>query len=476
MLYCTGLGLALEYRLEGAPPAEDSVSVGTTTRAGLPSFLSYVQRSGAWDALAHHVRLPVQERRTGFTHVQKSQALVIALAAGCRHTRDSDFVLGPDPLAAALLRLPRWPHSSALTRHLRAFRPQHVAALRAAVEAVLAQHSQARWRLRRTARAQREHGVVVDCDQTAISANGRTYTGTAKGHLKKKGDRGYQATVAFAGDPSGGGDEVLAVFLDPGNTHARRRFPDVLAALERVLGPLERLPNLVLRFDCQYATADDLALLLRRGLRFVGRNYADATAAGWARDRRGDADWIELSPIKWVCELGDGPVSPTRPDVVCRRLLVRSTGARQRLGYTALVTNIPAEELPSAEVEPFYEQRQTIEGWLSEATAALQLKGLWSRTCEGIEACLLHAALASNLLNWWERRELLPDSDLPLLGLRQVIGRVVTLPARVVATRAGQLRLFLPTHHPYARRLVPPAASWQLPLPLFPFTLCDAHF
>ena len=82
---------------------------------------------------------------------------------------------------------------------------------------------------------------------------------------------------------------MLAVFLDPGNAHATWRFADALAALERVLGPLARLPGLVLRFDCQYATADALAELLRRGVHFVGRVYADATAAGWARDHRGDA-------------------------------------------------------------------------------------------------------------------------------------------------------------------------------------------
>jgi hypothetical protein len=476
MLHCTGLASAVQYRLEPVPAPEDSVPVGTTARAGLPSFLSYVQRTGAWTTLAGHLRLPVQERRSGFTHLQKSQALVTALAAGCRRARDSDFVLSPDPLAAGLLGLPRWPHSSALTRHLRAFRPQHVATLRAGLEAVLAQHSQVRQRLRQATRATPGQWLVVDCDQTAISANGRTYTGTARGHLKKKGDRGYQVTVAFAGDPSGGGDEVLAVFLDAGNTHASRRFADVLAALERVLGPLERLPNLVLRFDCQYATPDDLALLLRRGIRFVGRNYADATAVGWARALAADGQWVELSPIKWVCELGEGPVSPARPEVVCRRLLVRSTGARQRLGYTAIVTNLPVAELPTAALEPFYEARQTIEGWLSEATAALQLKGLWSRTCAGVEAFLLHAALASNLLNWWERRELLPESGLPLLGLRQVIGRVITLPARVVCTAAGHLILLLPAHHRYARRLVPPTPSWQPPLPLFHLLLCDAHF
>src|SRR5439155_25781676 len=85
--------------------------------------------------------------------------------------------------------------------------------------------------------------VVVDIDQTAISANGRTYQRTARGHFPKKGARGYQATVVFAGDTGGGADEVLAVWLDPGNAHATWRFADALDALERVLGPLERRPG-----------------------------------------------------------------------------------------------------------------------------------------------------------------------------------------------------------------------------------------
>jgi hypothetical protein len=59
-------------------------------------------------------------------------------------------------------------------------------------------------------------------------------------------------------------------------------------------------------------------------------------------------EWIELSPIKWVADLGVGPVSPSRPDVVCRRLLIRSTGARHRCGYTAIVTDLSPEMLSPA--------------------------------------------------------------------------------------------------------------------------------
>jgi hypothetical protein len=460
---------AVTYQLDPGPDAEGQAA-GSTARAGLASFLAFVRRAGVQRALADAVRLPVQERKNGFTAVHKSLALLTALAAGCRSARDSDFILAPDPVAAAGLGLPRWPHSSQLTRHLHAFRPQHVQALRGAVEDLVAGHSQVRRRLRRGER------VVVDLDQTPISANGRTYRRTARGHFPKKGARGYQATAVFAGDTGGGDDEVLAVWLDPGNAHATWRFADALAALERILGPLERLPGLILRFDCQYATPDDLALLLRRRIHFVGRVYADATAAAWARERGGALAWHELSPVKAVAELGVGPVSPARPDVACRRLLVRSTGARHRVGYTAIVTDLPPAEVPTGALEPFYEARQTIEGWLSEATAALQLKGLWSRSFEGLEAFLLHALLASNLLNWWERRELLPGSGLPHLGLRQLIGRVITLPARILRTAEGRLALLLPPTHPYARRLVPDAPGWQLPLPFSQLNPCDAHF
>jgi hypothetical protein len=316
--------------------------------------------------------------------------------------------------------------------------------------------------------------VVVDVDQTDIPANGRTYQATACGHFKKKGARGYQATAVFAGDTGGGEDEVLATFLDPGNAHATWRFGDVLAALERVLGPLEHRPGLILRFDCQYATADDLAVLLRRKIHFVGRIYADQTAATWAREWASSLQWIELSPIKWVAELGIGPLSPGRPDVVCRRLLVRSTGARHHCGYTAIVTDLPPEVLPTAELEPFYEARQTIEGWLSEATAALQLKGLWSRSFWGLSAFLVYAALAANLLNWWLRRDLRAPGQ-PLVGLRQLIGRVIALPARLVRTVEGHLLLLLPPTHPYAPWLARAAPGWQLPLPFPQFSPCDAH-
>ena len=155
MLDCTALSTPVDpgpvrYQLEGAPGADPGgAPLGASGRAGLAAFLGFVRRAGVARTLAERLRLPVQQRRSGFTVVQKSLALLAALAAGCRSARDGDFVLAGDPLAPGLLGLPRWPHSSQPTRHLRTFGAQHVAALRAAVEDLTASHSTARRRLAR---------------------------------------------------------------------------------------------------------------------------------------------------------------------------------------------------------------------------------------------------------------------------------------------------------------------------------------
>jgi hypothetical protein len=60
--------------------------------------------------------------------------------------------------------------------------------------------------------------------------------------------------------------------------------------------------------------------------------------------------------------------------------------------------------------------------------------------------------------------------------LRQLIGRGITLPARILRTAEGHLALLLPPAHSYARRLVPTTPGSQLPLPFDHLVLCDAHF
>ena len=103
------------YRLDGEP-APDGVARGTSTHAGVACFLECAEQGGVWPTLAARGRLPGQERRSDFTHLPTSQALITALAANCRCARDSDCTVAPDPLAGAALGRPRGPHCSHLAR------------------------------------------------------------------------------------------------------------------------------------------------------------------------------------------------------------------------------------------------------------------------------------------------------------------------------------------------------------------------
>ena len=256
-MYCAvdHVGRVGDAQLELTPPGGGAggAPLGATARGGLASFLSFVRRAGRRRD-AGRPGPPADPGASDRVHDRPEESGAgggvggrLSVGAGQRFRPGGRPGHDHGGRAAALAAL-QSAHPTAA-----GVPPQHVQALRGAVEEVTATHSTVRRRLRAGQR------VVIDLDQTAISANGRTYERTARGHLKKRGDRGYQATAAFAGDTGGGDDEVLAVFLDPGNAHATWRFADLLAALERVLGPLERWRGLVLRFDCQYATADDLA-------------------------------------------------------------------------------------------------------------------------------------------------------------------------------------------------------------------------
>jgi hypothetical protein len=86
-------------------------------------------------------------------------------------------------------------------------------------------------------------------------------------------------------------------------------------------------------------------------------------------------------------------------------------------------------------------------------------------SCDGLAAFLLLAALASNFLNWWARRQVWAGCAQPPLGLRQLIARVITVPARVLHTPHDQFLFLLPPAHPSARHLIPPSPGYQLPLP-----------
>src|SRR5437660_12351840 len=86
----------VQYRLD--PEAgEDGQPAGSSSRAGLAAFLRFVHQVGLERVLRERVRLPVQERRTGFTVVHTKPGAAGCPGRGCQSAREADFVLKPDP-------------------------------------------------------------------------------------------------------------------------------------------------------------------------------------------------------------------------------------------------------------------------------------------------------------------------------------------------------------------------------------------
>jgi len=70
--------------------------------------------------------------------------------------------------------------------------------------------------------------VLIDIDQSGLLASGKTYEFASKSYFPKKaGKKGYQMSVAFAGQHS----EVVDLYLDPRNTHCQYRFDDLLSSI-----------------------------------------------------------------------------------------------------------------------------------------------------------------------------------------------------------------------------------------------------
>ncbi len=81
MLDCTALPTHVDvgsvtYQLEGTPGAGGGEPLGVSARCGLAAFLGFVRRAGVARALTERLRLPVQQRRGGFTIGQKSLVLL----------------------------------------------------------------------------------------------------------------------------------------------------------------------------------------------------------------------------------------------------------------------------------------------------------------------------------------------------------------------------------------------------------------
>nr|PZN07921.1 MAG: hypothetical protein DIU64_11465 [Caldicoprobacter oshimai] len=368
-----------------------------------------------------------------YTVTQKLFTILVSIIMGCEYTKDINEVLGPESLAANMLSMERFPDQSQINRLLIRTDEGSVIQLRNIHNQLFTEHSHS---------IHSPEPVVVDIDQSGLLASGKTYEFANKGYFPNKtGKKGYQLSVAFAGEHS----EIVDLYLDPGNTHCQYRFDDLLSSITSKYIEHLKSGKLILRLDSGYGSAENIEKLKSiKGLKFIVKGYSTKTAANIAKSVPLSA-YTQVNDGAWVYEL---------PQLKggLRVILVQFLGKYGDLTYTLLYTNISKEKLSTVEAFHFYNGRQTIEAFFKIAKNTYGVKNLRTSKFYGIYTFLWMMAMAHNLITWFKVIKL-DGTELKKAGIKTLVKKCSRIRGFVERTLEG-IRVVIPPLSKLARLLI----------------------
>ena len=369
---------------------------------------------GLLDRLLH-----VAMKTVRYCPLYKAQTIIASLVMGCAHTKAINETLGQEVAAANYLGMSRFPDQSQINRYLTRFTAANVDELGAVQAQLLRQHS----------RARRDGGWhVVDIDQCGLVANGQSYEFHRKGYFpRKRGEEGYQLSLAYLGAY----EEVVALHLDPGNVPGRQRLPDLVHAVERLLGPEEMTATVIWRLDAGYDGPQTRAQLRERPGYVLLKGLAATTAARTALAVPVQ-DWVP------VAETIHGVEIPALDGY--RRLVYELHQADGTVDHALLYTTLPAAEWGVARLFAFYNERTTIEAFFAQARHVHNIQNLRSRKFHAIAAFLHFVALTHNLLVWAKQARL-GHSPLAAATARELVGDATRVRAHIAWDGRWHIRI-----------------------------------
>ena len=326
----------------------------------------------------------------------------------------------------------------------------------------------------------REQGedVTLDLDATESVVYGARKQGTGRSRCGHLGYNSYVVTWAQRG-------RALTSDLKGGN-QARIKAAESL----RIIGRSQRLlpdghGRVTVRGDSGFYAAEMMMGLRARGMRFTFS--ATRTSTMWSKlaEIKEDA-WEEATEMRGA-QVAELPFTPDGWEHEPLRLIVRrvpvtaaelqatSPRARRRktippeqlqmvldgqldstFAYSFIVSDIPAEEMSTAEVEHFHRQRAQIEERFKDAKLGQALRHLPSGKLNANRLWLTCALLALNITAWVcdispaaGASGQAPDEDTPLRRHAKTLRRLLfCVPGRIVRT-ARQTIVRLPEGFPH---------------------------
>ena len=189
-------------------------------------------------------------KKVKYSVYQKLITTMMSIVIGCETTKDINERLGVEKLALNMFDMDTVPDQSQINELIRRFDSDSVNQLQDIHHNLFMEQSNS---------LHSYTTVVVDCDQTGLIANGKTFELAEKGYFaKKKNQRGYQLAAAFTGEHS----ETVAMFLDSGASHCTEHYDDLLKSILSKYKEQLRSGNLILRTDSGFGSSNNVEKLI----------------------------------------------------------------------------------------------------------------------------------------------------------------------------------------------------------------------
>jgi hypothetical protein len=341
---------------------------------------------------------------------------MMSIVIGCETTKDINEKLGVEKLALNMFDMDTAPDQSQINELIRRFDSDSVNQLNDIHHKLFMRHSNSVYSNAK---------VVVDCDQTGLIANGKTFELTEKGYFaKKKNQKGYQLAAAFTGEHS----ETVAMFLDSGDSHCTEHYDDLLKAILSKYQEQLHNGNLILRTDSGFGSSASIERLLSiPKLMFITKAYSTVSAKNLAKNIH-YSEYTQADKAAWVYEL------PENNGV--RNIIVQTLSPKGNLKYALLITNIDSNDMSAVEIFHFYNKRQTIEAFFKMAKNVYHIRNLRTSKFYGIYGFLWLVFITHNLISWF-KSTVLYGTRLKNVGVRTLVKSLGSIKGFVKRTSEG---------------------------------------
>jgi hypothetical protein len=409
--------------------------------ASLCALGAYLRQRGCFDPLVERVR--IKQKTLKYTPAQKLLLLLVALLGGAKAVAHTGTTLRVDPALQRAFGLPGCADQSVLAETLNAATVQDVADLQAAIEAIFAEHSQAR-----------RHDfarevLVLDIDLSPLPTSERA-EGSERAYMGRSRSKTGRKLVRVRVAPSG---ETVWEAVRPGRT------AEGLVLLQEAVEQAERRLDLAgdtaaaqakrarteVRLDSSWGSTAAINWLLERGYQVTTKFKSGSRVKKLVRDVQG---WEPTtSPGRQVAAVL-APVALARPT---QQYAVRTPSKEKPDGYHYAVLVTSRTDLPMLEAVDDYDRRASMEADLKSDRRGLGLGALRKRKLTAQEMLVLLIQLAHNLLIWARMWLAATAPRLADLGSVRLMREVWAVPGRVKLAGDQVCRVRLRREHPRAR-------------------------